>query len=188
MPRKKRRKPIKAFGNSIRFLRQEKFPNESIGSVANHIGISGPYDSNIETGVVPPPSEEVVSRMATVFGVDEGTLLMLAGYAHPLLMHPLKLYFPYPNKKRVWDTEVLNMIGIPGEIHSSEVEALIRGQSVAKAPSYYLRRIADALESRHDSLHDEDDYTVVAQLAVLALLGKLMSYNRTGWGVDKNDE
>jgi transcriptional regulator with XRE-family HTH domain len=43
------------------------------------VGIAPSYESNIESGHAPPPSEEIISRMATVLNLRPNILLVRAG-------------------------------------------------------------------------------------------------------------
>lgn len=51
--------------------------------LANEVGITPPYISQIETEYAPPPSESVVRRIAQILGEDENQLLNLANESHP---------------------------------------------------------------------------------------------------------
>ena len=71
------------FGEYIRKLRLERFPYHSGRIFAKEVGMTGPYLSNIERGVVPPPSPDKVIAIAEKLGVDRQELLSMAGYADP---------------------------------------------------------------------------------------------------------
>lgn len=72
-----------SFGEYIRKLRLEKFPDLSGRKFAKEVGITGPYLSNIELGKVPPPSAERVIAIAEKLGVDKQKLLSKAGHIDP---------------------------------------------------------------------------------------------------------
>lgn len=70
------------FGEHIRRAResmQQGDPSFSLRQVAVRIGIEPAYLSKIERGIFPPPSEEVIVRLAGVLGEDKDVLLALAG-------------------------------------------------------------------------------------------------------------
>ncbi len=70
------------FGEHIRRAResiQRSDPSFSLRQVAVRIGIEPAYLSKIERGIFPPPSEEVIVRLAGVLGEDKDVLLALAG-------------------------------------------------------------------------------------------------------------
>jgi transcriptional regulator with XRE-family HTH domain len=64
------------FGEHIRKLRLSK--GYSQRALAEKLGINFTYLSKIETGRMPPPSQEAILRMAEVLEVDEDELLVLA--------------------------------------------------------------------------------------------------------------
>lgn len=53
--------------------------------VANRVGISPGYLSDLENEKVPPPSEKVILDLALVLGVDRGELLTAASKVDPEL-------------------------------------------------------------------------------------------------------
>lgn len=73
------------FGGFIRRLRLQKFPDISLNRFAPLVGISGSYLSAVETGKVPPPSAEVVIRLAEKLGVGKEYLLAVAGQPNQAL-------------------------------------------------------------------------------------------------------
>ena len=70
------------FGEHIRQARQTIQEGDrafSLRQVAARVGIEPAYLSKIERGVFPPPSEEVIVKLAGVLGEDKDVLLALAG-------------------------------------------------------------------------------------------------------------
>lgn len=70
------------FGEQIRQAREALQQNDrtfSLRQVAGRVGIEPAYLSKIERGVFPPPSEEVIVKLAAVLGEDKDILLALAG-------------------------------------------------------------------------------------------------------------
>ncbi len=70
------------FGNHIRQLREalrKEHKSFSLRQVANRIGIEPAYLSKIERNVFPPPSEEVIQKLAEMLGEDSDVLLAMAG-------------------------------------------------------------------------------------------------------------
>jgi HTH-type transcriptional regulator, competence development regulator len=70
------------FGNHLRQAReaiQESDRTFSLRQVAARVGIEPAYLSKIERGVFPPPSEEVIVKLARLLGEDKDVLLALAG-------------------------------------------------------------------------------------------------------------
>jgi len=70
------------FGDHLRQARealQESDRTFSLRQVAVRVGIEPAYLSKIERGVFPPPSEEVIVKLAAVLGEDRDVLLALAG-------------------------------------------------------------------------------------------------------------
>lgn len=70
------------FGEHIRQARQAIQEGDrafSLRQVAARVGIEPAYLSKIERGVFPPPSEEVIVKLAVVLGEDKDVLLALAG-------------------------------------------------------------------------------------------------------------
>ena len=70
------------FGEHIRQARQAIQEGDrafSLRQVAARVGIEPAYLSKIERGVFPPPSKEVIVKLAGVLGEDKDVLLALAG-------------------------------------------------------------------------------------------------------------
>jgi transcriptional regulator with XRE-family HTH domain len=65
------------FGTKLRDLR--KAAGLTLRELAESVGVNFSYLSKIENGVLPPPSERVVSRLAQVLNYDKDELLALAG-------------------------------------------------------------------------------------------------------------
>jgi len=71
-----------SFGEQIRRARlgiQKHDSTFSLRQVAGRVGIEPAYLSKIERGIFPPPSEEVIVKLAGVLGEDKDVLLALAG-------------------------------------------------------------------------------------------------------------
>lgn len=74
--------PNAAFGEHIRQAREAKLASDrgfSLRQLAARVGIEPAYLSKIERGVFPPPSEEVIVRLAQELGEDKDVLLALGG-------------------------------------------------------------------------------------------------------------
>lgn len=70
------------FGEHIRQAREALQVGDrafSLRQVAARVGIEPAYLSKIERGVFPPPSEDVILRLAEVLNQDGDVLLALAG-------------------------------------------------------------------------------------------------------------
>ena len=70
------------FGEHVRQARLAILEGDkafSLRQVAARVGIEPAYLSKIERGVFPPPSEEVIVKLAGVLGEDKDILLALAG-------------------------------------------------------------------------------------------------------------
>ncbi len=67
----------KEFGTRLRELRKQAGLSQR--ELANKIGVSFSYLSKIENGVMPPPSERVILRLAEVLNADKDGLMLLAG-------------------------------------------------------------------------------------------------------------
>lgn len=65
------------FGAKLRQLRKKARMSQR--EVADKVKIDFTYLSKIESGVMPPPSEEKIRRLAKVLGCDEYELITLAG-------------------------------------------------------------------------------------------------------------
>lgn len=67
------------FGPYIRQVREELGGAFSLRQVAERIGIAATYLSKIEREELPPPSEDVIVRLAAELGEDPNVLLAMAG-------------------------------------------------------------------------------------------------------------
>lgn len=67
-----------AFGERIRELRTTRDNRISLRDLARRVGIDFTYLSKIENGKVPPPSDEVIEKLARELEVDLEELLALA--------------------------------------------------------------------------------------------------------------
>ncbi|MFC2043979.1 helix-turn-helix domain-containing protein [Chloroflexota bacterium] len=65
------------FGSRLRNLRQQAHLTQR--ELADKVGVNYSYLSKIESGVMPPPSEELILRLAEILNVDKDELLSLAG-------------------------------------------------------------------------------------------------------------
>lgn len=71
-----------AFGDYVRGAREglaEKAQRFSLRQVAIRVGVEPAYLSKVERGLVPPPSEATILKLAADLGEDGDTLLALAG-------------------------------------------------------------------------------------------------------------
>lgn len=72
----------KTFGHCVRRKREFLFsldPRFSLRAVATLAGIEPSYLSKVERGLVPPPSEATIVRLAEAVSLDRDELLALAG-------------------------------------------------------------------------------------------------------------
>jgi transcriptional regulator with XRE-family HTH domain len=70
------------FGDYVRTARSalaEGNVRFSLRQVAQRVGVEPAYLSKVERGLVPPPSEATIVRLATDLGEDPDVLLALAG-------------------------------------------------------------------------------------------------------------
>jgi transcriptional regulator with XRE-family HTH domain len=70
------------FGEHIRQAREALQANDkafSLRQVAARVGVEPAYLSKIERGVFPPPSEELIVKLAELLGEDRDVLLALGG-------------------------------------------------------------------------------------------------------------
>ena len=73
---------IMDFGSYIRKCREELKASDrafSVRQLASRVGIEPSYLSKIERGEFPPPSEDVIGKLAEELGEDRDILLALAG-------------------------------------------------------------------------------------------------------------
>jgi HTH-type transcriptional regulator, competence development regulator len=73
---------VSGFGDHVRTLRSaraEADPRFSVRQVAQRIGVEPAYLSKVERGLVPPPSEATIVRLAADLSEDRDLLLALAG-------------------------------------------------------------------------------------------------------------
>jgi HTH-type transcriptional regulator, competence development regulator len=73
------------FGTAIRSLREAK--GLGLRQFARAIPIAPSYQSFIESGAVPPPSDAVLVRMAELLDVSEQALFIRAGRLPPAILH-----------------------------------------------------------------------------------------------------
>ena len=70
------------FGDYVRTARSALAEGDvrfSLRQVAQRVGVEPAYLSKVERGLVPPPSEATIVRLATDLGEDTDVLLALAG-------------------------------------------------------------------------------------------------------------
>ncbi|MFC1962787.1 helix-turn-helix domain-containing protein [Chloroflexota bacterium] len=67
----------KRFGERLRELRKKAGLSQRV--LAVNVGVDFSYLSKLENGVLPPPSEKVILRLAEILGTDKDELLTLAG-------------------------------------------------------------------------------------------------------------
>jgi HTH-type transcriptional regulator, competence development regulator len=70
------------FGDYVRTARSALAEGDvrfSLRQVAQRVGVEPAYLSKVERGLVPPPSEATIVRLATDLGEDPDVLLALAG-------------------------------------------------------------------------------------------------------------
>lgn len=73
---------MNGFGDYIRTARErrsEQAPRFSLRQVAVRIGVEPAYLSKVERGLVPPPSEATILKLADDLGEDADVLLAMAG-------------------------------------------------------------------------------------------------------------
>src|SRR5262247_1299099 len=73
---------MRSFGDYIRAARTARADDVlrfSLRQVAHRIGVEPAYLSKVERGLVPPPSEATIVRLAADLGEDPDVLLALAG-------------------------------------------------------------------------------------------------------------
>jgi transcriptional regulator with XRE-family HTH domain len=78
------------FGEHIRQAREALQAGDrsySLRQVASRIGIEPAYLSKIERSIFPPPSEQVIVKLAGILGEDQDVLLALAGKLSSELQH-----------------------------------------------------------------------------------------------------
>ena len=68
---------VKKFGVRLRELRKQTGMNQRV--VAERAGINFTYLSKIESGVMLPPSEELIIKLAKILNADKDELVTLAG-------------------------------------------------------------------------------------------------------------
>lgn len=73
---------VATFGEHLRQAREARQAHDrnfSLRRVAARVGIEPAYLSKIERGIFPPPSEEVIARLAEELDEDKDVLLALGG-------------------------------------------------------------------------------------------------------------
>jgi HTH-type transcriptional regulator, competence development regulator len=70
------------FGDHVRQIREARRSGDasfSLRQVAQRVGVEPAYLSKVERGEVPPPSEQMIARLADELGEDPDVLLALGG-------------------------------------------------------------------------------------------------------------
>jgi transcriptional regulator with XRE-family HTH domain len=73
---------VSVFGDHVRHVRAARAERNlqfSLRQVAQRIGVEPAYLSKVERGLVPPPSEATIVKLAADLGEDPDVLLALAG-------------------------------------------------------------------------------------------------------------
>ncbi len=73
---------MSSFGDYVRTVRArlaESGSRHSLRQVAGRVGVEPAYLSKVERGLVPPPSEATIVRLASDLGEDADLMLALAG-------------------------------------------------------------------------------------------------------------
>jgi transcriptional regulator with XRE-family HTH domain len=62
------------------FVREQRLAQGfTLRQFAQRVGIAASYESTIESGAAPPPTEEVIGRIARALGLQEASLMARAG-------------------------------------------------------------------------------------------------------------
>lgn len=88
------------FGPYVRERRKAK--GLSLRELATAASIDFTYLSKVETGKFPPPSEEVIARLAGVLGVDVDVLLSRANKVDPTIHEFVARQPDVPRLLRAW--------------------------------------------------------------------------------------
>lgn len=127
---KKLRSHEMSFGEYIRKLRIEKYPELSGRKFAKEVGMTGPYLSNIELGKVPPPSAEKIIAIAEKLEVDKHKLLSKAGLLDPDFQVIFKDAPPEVIQFTLMFNKLLAGMGLEVDFH--DFMALLVGKSLNK--------------------------------------------------------
>ena len=114
---KKPRNHDLSFGEYVRKLRLEKYPDLSGRKFAKEVGMTGPYLSNIELGKVPPPSAEKIIAIAEKLEVDKHKLLNKAGLLDPDFQIIFKDAPPEAIQFALMFNKLLAAIGLEVDFH-----------------------------------------------------------------------
>lgn len=76
------------FGTRLREIRKQV--DMSQRTLASKVGIDFTYLSKIESGIMPPPSEKVIIKLARFLGANKDELITLAGKIPSDLSHILR--------------------------------------------------------------------------------------------------
>ena len=142
------------FGVAIRELRLKA--NLSLRELAARVGIDFTYLSKIENGILKPPSEKVVLRLAEVFGAGSNKLLALAGRipwdtAQKLKSQALLEFGPKLRDLRMQAGLSLRELGDKAGIDPTYISKI---ESGAKPPpsKKVILRLAQALDVNEEEL------------------------------------
>lgn len=106
------------FGQFIRQAREKMLESDrafSLRQVAARVAIEPAYLSKIERGIFPPPSQEVIVKLADVLNEDRDVLLALAGKLssdlQSIIMQRPKLFADLLRQlKQAPDHAILNVV------------------------------------------------------------------------------
>ncbi|MBI2287852.1 MAG: helix-turn-helix transcriptional regulator [Chloroflexi bacterium] len=79
---------IREFGIKLKELRNQAGLSQR--ELGDKVGVNFTYLSKIENGVLPPPSQKVILRLAEVLNADIDELMTLAGKISPDITQMLK--------------------------------------------------------------------------------------------------
>jgi len=94
------------FGPCVREYRKAK--GLSLRELATAASIDFTYLSKVETGKFPPPSQEVIARLAEALGADVDVLLGLANKVDPTIQEFVARQPDVPRLLRAWKEGNLN--------------------------------------------------------------------------------
>ena len=130
------------FGAAIRELRVKA--NLSLRELAARVGIDFTYLSKIENGVLRPPSEKVVLRLAEALNADRNELLILAGripsdVARALKNRALRVFGPKLRELRTKVGLSLQELGTRTGVDSSYLSKIENGVKPPPSKRVILR-------------------------------------------------
>jgi transcriptional regulator with XRE-family HTH domain len=163
------------FGPLLRNLRTTRFPGQSRRAFAKAVGIDPSYLARIEAGVYPPPSADVVLRMADHLDVDRRRLLDAAEHFDPILGSVIK-GSPERNRQLVDGLRKIQgsyYMAAPGvspfaDVIASSEAHLVRLLTSMGAGSI-LRALADLADRLADTPLDLGEYEKLQQVILRVL-------------------